>query len=119
MKPIEAGCLAIVVGTQGCGCEVCEGNRDKIVQVVHALHAGDTVQVAGIVLEVTGFSWMCQTQGSQLILDITYGVGVWVTRRPFAEHQLRRIDDPVGADETLTWAPVPTTKEKIDAPHVS
>lgn len=120
MKPIEAGCLAIVVGTQGCDCEVCGGNRGKIVRVVDAMYAGDTLGVSGGgVLLMTEFAWLCQTLGGRLLLDIDRDYSIYVTCRPFLEHQLRRIDDPVGADETLTWAPVPTTLEKINAPHVS
>jgi hypothetical protein len=118
-KPIEAGCLAIVVGTPGCDCVVCKANRGKLVQVIVALRAGDMMRISEWVLFVKDSSWLCQSLGSRLSLDVSGPGDCTVTRRPFYENQLLRIDDPVGADETLTWTPVPTTPEKTNAPQLS
>lgn len=106
-KPIEPGCLALVVATPGCDCYECMANRGKLVTVVRALVPGDVIEGKFVPLLVDASCWLVRSVGGDLTLaDPPL---VWCQpERPFLTRQLKRIDNPDGQDETLRWTPVPT-----------
>lgn len=104
-KPLEPGCLALVVpGRPACGCLDCVLNNGKVVTVVGKLPPGSEVVVTpGLFAYTAGPStWVCR---GELHAPFIFGV-VTVDERPLDADRLVRIDNPDGQDETLTWTPV-------------
>ncbi len=104
-KPLEPGCLALVV--QGhCSCKDCRVNNGKVVTVIQQVPAGSLIPVTPDVSVVAGSPmWICQ---GNLVVPHPFLPDLRVSERPLHEERLVRIDNPDGQDETLTWTPVPT-----------
>jgi len=100
-KPIEPGCLAVVVGNPACSCAGCHTNAGKKVVVVACV---------GLMLIDDGlvWAWEVTSVGPPLIvLNPATGEESTQMTGVVPEPWLQRLDDPQGADETLVWAGKP------------
>lgn len=98
-KPIEPGCLAVVVGNPTCNCDGCRANVGKKVVV------GQCVGVF-----VPGFenAWRVTTVVAPLrVFHPLTGEEKTAATGVVPEPWLQRLDDPQGEDETLTWTDKP------------
>lgn len=108
-KPIEPGCLALVTAS------VYPENIGRLVTVIKRVPRGshiaiNTVDVGTLHVIIRGDNhWWCRPEGALLAyVSLDDGTKIGTQERSFPEWCLKRIDDPDGVDETLTWKEVPT-----------
>lgn len=85
-KPIEPGCLAMVVTESPC-----EENNGRVVRVLYRVEAGHRDPHTRLVC--IRASWMVQTTGRLLKVVSMDGDEHWVQRRGYTSRRLIRIDD--------------------------
>lgn len=88
-KPIEAGCLAMVVCPH---CRPAE-NRMKVVRVLRRMALFEFMRYGGVMLglHAPDRTWLCQTEGSLFVL--LDELPLRVVERPFDEACLKRLED--------------------------
>lgn len=95
-KPIEPGCLAIVVGNPKCGCADCARNKGKKVVVGNQAGMLLSMFANAPMWEVTSLS------GPLVSYDLGSGKASEGVTAFIPEPFLQRIDDPDGEDEVIT-----------------
>ena len=105
-KPIEPGCLAMVVGSN------LPQNNGRTVRVLYRLNAGDYDPTTA--LRIMGAAWLVEACGEPLLVMTIEGDERRVHRRGFITKRLIRLDDgdtPLAADDSAELPAPPVKKE--------
>jgi hypothetical protein len=89
-KPIEPGCLAMIVGSKGC-----PENNGKVVRVVRRIHNGEKDPNGFRVISKNkdAIFWLVEALSAELVLNFNRGGGARVRSRAVAQFLLIRLDD--------------------------
>ena len=96
-KPIEPGCLAMIVGSRGC-----PENNGRVVRVLRRMVAGE-MGVNGLLIHTRyPFAWLVEAFGQPLTLITTSRKRMQVMQRLYAPKHLIRLDDDETPEEAHT-----------------
>ena len=87
-KPIEPGCLALIVGSK-----TCPENNSKTVRVIRRLVNGEMGENGMRIYTRQPVSWLVESLRTPLSLMTTKGRKLQVMRRAYAPKFLIRLDD--------------------------